>query len=99
MLSNMPEFDLNLEPVEERDLLEREERCQKAIKVVTKAIVMRLFICGLLLWVFFRTDLALWAVGLMILVMLINVTGLLPLISEWKKRRQEWKALLEEEES
>lgn len=99
MPGNMPEFDLNLEPVEERDLLEREERCQKAIKVVTKAIVMRLFICGLLLWVLFRTDLALWAVGLMILVMLINVTGLLPLISEWKKRRQEWKQLLKEEES
>lgn len=98
MPSNMPEFDCNLEPVEERDLLEREERCQKAIKVVTRAIVMRLLICGILLWVVVRMDLSLWAVGLMLLVLLISLTGLLPLISEWKKRRREWKQLLEEEE-
>lgn len=95
----MPEFDLNLEPVEDRDLQEREERCQKAMKVVTKAILMRLVICVLLLWVVLRTGLALWAVGLMMLVMLINFTGILPLAAELKKRRQEWKALLEEEET
>jgi hypothetical protein len=38
-----------------------------------------------------------WAAGLMVLVMVINLTGTLPLISELKKRRQEWKMLLEEE--
>lgn len=95
----MPEFDLNLEPVEERDLLEREERCRKAIKVVSKAIAMRLLICGLLIWVVFRTDLAFWTIGLMLFVMVINITGILPLAAELKKRRQEWKELLEEEES
>ena len=45
----------DLEPEDGRDLLEREERCQKAIKAVTKAIVMRLVICGLLIWIVFRT--------------------------------------------
>ena len=95
----MPEFDYNLEPVEERDLLEREERCRKAMKAVTKAIVMRLVICALLIWVVIRTELALWTVGLMLLVMLINVTGMLPLVAELKKRRLEWKELLEEEET
>ena len=40
---------------------------------------------------------ALWTVGLMLLVMLLNLTGILPLTAELKKRRQEWKALLEEE--
>ena len=95
----MPEFDYNLEPVEERDLLEREERCRKAMKAVTRAIVMRLVICALLIWVVIRTELALWTVGLMLLVMLINVTGMLPLVTELKKRRLEWKALLEEEET
>lgn len=99
MPSNMPEFDYNLEPVEERDLLEREERCRKAMKAVTRAIVMRLVICALLIWVVIRTELALWTVGLMLLVMLINVTGMLPLVTELKKRRLEWKALLEEEET
>jgi len=97
--SNMPEFDLNLEPVDDRDILDREERCRKAIRTLTKAIVMRLFICVLLIWVVFRTDLALWTVGLMIFVMAINIAGILPLTAELKKRRQEWNALLEEEET
>ena len=97
MPSNMPEFDLNLEPVDDRDILDREERCQKAIKTLTKAIVMRLFFCALLIWVVFRTQLALWTVGLMLFVMAINVAGILPLAAELKKRRQEWKQLLEEE--
>ena len=99
MPSNMPEFDLNLEPVDDRDILDREERCQKAIRTLTKAIVMRLFICVLLLWVVFRTELALWTIGLMLFVMAINVAGILPLAAELKKRRQEWKLFLEEEES
>lgn len=99
MPSNMPEFDLNLEPVEERDLPERQERCQKAMKAVAKAIFMRLVICALLIWVVLRTELALWTIGLMLLVMLINLTGMLPLAAELKKRRQEWNKLLEEEES
>ena len=97
MPSNMDEL-FELEPDKEQDLLEREERCQKAMKVVMKAIAMRLVICGLLIWVVLRTGLALWAVGLMILVMLINLTGVFPLYAELKKRRAEWKQLLEEEE-
>lgn len=95
--SNMDDL-FNLEPVEARDLLEREERCQKAMKAVTKAIVMRLVICALLIWIVFQTSMEIWVIGLMVLVLLINVTGMLPLVSELKKRRAEWKALLEEEE-
>ena len=99
MPSNMPEFDQNLEPVDDRDLLDREERCQRAIRTVTKAIAMRLFICALLVWVVLRADMALWTIGLMLFVMVINVSGILPLAAELKKRRQEWQKLLEEEES
>ena len=88
----------DLEPDQNRTLLEREERCQKAIKAVSKAIFMRLFICGLLIWSVFSTDMELWAAGLMMLVLAINSTGLLPLMAELKKRRAEWKTLLEEEE-
>jgi len=36
-------------------------------------------------------------IGLMLLVLVINLTGTLPLITELKKRRAEWKNLLEEE--
>ena len=84
---------------EPEDLLEREERCQKAMKAVSKAIFMRLVICGLLIWVVLKTAMELWVVGLMLLVMVINVTGILPLAAELKKRRAEWKQLLEEEEN
>lgn len=83
---------------EPADLPEREERCQKAMKTVAKAIFMRLVISGLLVWVIVSCVRELWVVGLMLLVLLINVTGSLPLIAELKKRRIEWKNLLEEEE-
>ena len=83
---------------EPADLPEREERCQKAMKTVAKAIFMRLVISGLLVWVIVSHVWELWVVGLMLLVLLINVTGSLPLIAELKKRRIEWKNLLEEEE-
>jgi uncharacterized membrane protein HdeD (DUF308 family) len=86
-------FDL-----EPGDLSEREERCQKAMKTVAKAIFMRLVVTGLLIWVILSTVRELWVVGLMLLVLVINVTGILPLAAELKKRRAEWKLLLEEEE-
>ena len=88
----------DLEPNAERDLLEQEERCQKAMRAVSKAIFMRLVICGLLIWVVLHTAAELWVTGLMLLVLLINATGILPLFAELKKRRAEWKCLLEEEE-
>lgn len=97
MPSNMDDL-FDLESGKDLDLLEREERCQKAMKAVTKAIVMRLVICCLLVWIVFQTPMEIWVVGLMLLVLLINVTGTLPLVTELKKRRAEWKALLEEEE-
>ena len=97
MPSNMDEL-FDLEPREERDLLEREERCRKTMKAVTKAIIMRLAVCGILLWVMFRTRLELWTMGLLVLVLLINLSGVLPLYAQLKKSRAQWKRLLEEEE-
>ena len=81
------------------DLAEREGRCQKAIRTVSKAIIMRLAVSGLLIWVIACSVQEVWAAGLMLLVLLINVTGMLPLIAELKKRRNEWKQLLAEEET
>lgn len=86
------------EPGLQRNLLEREERCQKSMRAVTKALVMRLVICVLLIWVVLKTPMDPWVIGLMLLVMIINLTGTIPLVSELKKRRAEWKQLLEEEE-
>ena len=93
----MENYPYDLEPNEERDLSEREDRCQKALRTVTKAIVMRLIICGILIWVILSSGLELWVSGLLVLVMLINLTGILPLVGELKKRRKEWRSLLEEE--
>jgi len=94
----MPVFDYDLNPAEECSLIERQERCSRAIKTLIKAIVMRLLICALLIWVVIRSDVDLWVTGLLILVMVINMTGAFPLAAELKKRRQEWKVLLSEEE-
>ena len=69
MPDNMEElFDL---PGEDRDLPEREERCQKAMKAVTKALFMRLVICGLLIWILFQTTMEIWVTGMMLLVLLL----------------------------
>ena len=52
---------------------------------------------AILIFAVIRSGMPLWAAGLMGLVMIINLTGMLPLAAELKKRRQEWKQLLAEE--
>lgn len=97
MPNNMEDlFDIDFG--DSSDLPDREERCQKAMKAVTKAIVMRLFIVALLIWIILTIRLDLWVIGLLLLVAAINMTGILPLAAELKKRRAEWKMLLETEE-
>lgn len=93
----MEQYPFDFDPDRQMELEERQERCQKAIKVIGKAIAMRLFVFVILILAVIRSGMPLWAAGLMALVMVINLTGMLPLISELKKRRLEWKQLLEEE--
>ena len=94
----MEKYPVDFEPDRELSLDERQERCQKAVKVVVKAIFMRLFVFAILIFAVIRSGMPLWAVGLMALVMVINLSGILPLLAELKKRRLEWKMLLELEE-
>ena len=93
----MEQYPIDFEPGRNLSLEERQDRCQKAMKVVVKAIAMRLFVFAILVLAVIRSGMPIWAAGLMVLVMVINLTGTLPLVSELKKRRQEWKLLLEEE--
>lgn len=93
----MEQYPFDFDPDRQMELEERQERCQKAQKVIVKAIAMRLFVFVILILAVIRSGMPLWAAGLMALVMVINLTGTLPLISELKKRRLEWKQLLEEE--
>ena len=82
----------------EDELMEQEEKCRKALKTVGKAIAMRLFVTVLLVWIVFQTGMELWIVGLMVLVLLINLSGLLPLGNELKKRFQELKSIMDQYE-
>jgi len=82
-----------LRPTED-ELMEREEKCRKSLKTVGKAIAIRIFVTGLLLWILLQTGLTLWAVGLMALVLLMNLGGFLPLVQEWKKQRKVLKEIL-----
>lgn len=90
--------DLIPDTFPEKDALEREEHCRKVIKTVGKAIFMRLFVSAILLWAVVRADMAPWVIGLMLLVLIINLSTMLPLITELKKRRRELKEILAEEE-
>lgn len=86
----------NLTP--EGDVYDREDRCRRAIKNVTRAIVMRLVVVALVVWAFTRAETNLWLIGLMLLVVLITVSSLPILIKELMDRRKEWKNLIESEE-
>ena len=82
----------------ENELMEREEKCRKDLKTVAKAIAMRLFVTGLLIWVVFQTSMELWIIGLMAFVLLINLSGLLPLGAELKKCTRELKSIMDQYE-
>ena len=86
----------NLTP--EEDVYEREERCRRVIKNVTKAIVMRLVVVALVIWAFTRAETNPWLRGLLLLVVVITVSSLPILIKELNARRKELKALIESEE-
>ena len=93
----MDQYPIDFDPDRQLELDERQERCQKALKVIVKAIAMRVFVFAILILAVVRSGMPVWAAGMMMLVMVINLTGLFPLLTEFKKRRQEWKMLLDEE--
>ncbi len=87
-----------MEHISEEELMEQEDRCRRAMKTVTKAIFMRLFVTGLLIWVLMKTSGQIWIIGMMVLVVIVNVSGMLPLVAEWKKRRKELTSILDQYE-
>lgn len=83
----------------EMDSLEREERCRKTLKTINRAIFMRLLVTAVLIWAVLRSAMAPWALGLMALVLVINITGLVPLVTEAKKQRKLLKEIIAEDET
>lgn len=83
----------------EEDLFEREEKCQKAIRTVTKALIMRLVVVGLMVWVVITNPRDGWAWGLMAFVALITVVGAVPLWQERTRQKKLLRNLIEQEEN
>ena len=80
------------------ELFEKEENCLKAIATVRKAVLMRLLVTALLIWAVVVNPGQLWTSGLLVLVMIVNLVGSLPLVAEWKKQRKLYKDLIAQEE-
>ena len=80
------------------ELFEKEENCLKAIATVRKAVLMRLLVTVLLIWAVVVNPGQLWTSGLLVLVMMVNLVGSLPLIAEWNKQRQLYKDLMAQED-
>ena len=81
------------------DLYDREEKCQRAMKTVGRACLMRLLVAALLVFILIRSPGSALLWGLVGFVLLINLSGMLPLLAELRKRRREYRQLLQEEPS
>lgn len=83
--------------MDQEELFEREENCLKAIRTVRRAVIMRVVITALLIWAVAVNPAQLWTSGLLVLIMIMNLVGSLPLIGEWKKQKQLLKELIAQE--
>ena len=80
------------------ELFEQEEKCQKAIRTLRKAILMRLVIAALMIWIVVSNPAQVWAWGLSAFVLLINLAGCIPLVQEYRKQKKQLQALIDMEE-
>ena len=72
----------------EPDIYDREDQCRKAIRTVGKAVFMRLLVTALLVFVLIGNGMQGWVIGLIVFVLIINLTGMLPLVQELRKQRK-----------
>ena len=82
---------------ESENLYDREEKCLRAMKTVGRACLMRLLVAAVLIFVLMKTPGSVLLWGLVGFVLLINLGGMLPLLAELRKRRREYRQLLQEE--
>jgi len=82
----------------ELDPYDREEQCRKTIRVVARAMVMRVLVGVLLLVAVIRAGANPAVLGLGAFVLVIAVSGAVPLGRELGKQRRLLKACLEEQE-
>jgi len=75
------------------ELFEREERCAKNIRTLTKALLARLLVAALLLWVIVSVNREPTVAALFALVAAIDLLGGIPLAKELKSKLLEQKRL------
>lgn len=92
----MEKPDLFDQPV--MDPYDREEQCRKTIRVVTRAVVMRVLVGVLLLAAVIRAGANPAVLGLCAFVLLIAVSGAVPLTRELGKQRKLLKECLAQQE-
>lgn len=80
------------------DPYDREEQCRKTIRVVTRAMVMRVLVGVLLLAAVIRAGANPTVLGLCAFVLLIAVSGAVPLARELGKQRKLLKECLAQQE-
>ena len=79
--------DFILDSLSEMDPYDREERCRKTIRTLSKAVVMRIAAGVLLAVAVIRANAAPIAMGLTGFALLLILSGLIPLVRELKKQK------------
>ena len=98
MPSNL-DYDAHFrQPPEGESVYEKIERCEKNLRVIRRAVLMRIALTALLLYIPFAAGSGRGVFVMMFLVGAINLSGLLPLVSQWKIKKKELDRLLDEEE-
>ncbi len=92
----MEKPDLFDQPV--MDPYDREEQCRKTIRVVTRAILMRIVVSVLLLIMVIRAGASPAVLGLGAFVLVIAVSGALPLGKELVKQKELLKECLKDQD-
>ena len=97
MPGNMDYESLFQEAPQDADVYRKIERCEKTLRTIRRAVLMRAVLTVLLLYIPFAADMPGGAVVMMVFVVILNVSGLFPLIQQWKQKKKELDALLDEE--
>lgn len=84
--------------MDKNELFAQEEKCQKAIRTVRRAVLMRLVVTAVLVWAMILSAGEALAIGLLLLALVLNLTSALPLVAEWKKQHARLKELIAMEE-
>ena len=85
------------QPSEDESVYAKIERCEKTLRIIRRSVFMRLALTALLIYIPIGAQVPGGAAVMLCLVALLNLSGLLPLVSQWKIKKKELDKLLDEE--